>query len=458
MSDLNIEQVRKDHAALCDDLAKFQAKMTEGGTLTQSEGETAEQKAKEAQRLQGILDAHDARQETIRAAMDGGRKAQERANRLQPFDLPADSHEATEAKASNRVAGYMTLGNFIATREAARDYVKQYPNGVPVGVQYELGKLENASLLGRKSDALVPLTKGQIDALHETKAVPTLGEEVIIPTRVPEVRRVNEFDRLRLRDVLDISSTQSDSVRYVRVTYNTDGSRASAATAHGSAKPETTMEFDTVTETVRTIAVWIPVHNQQLADYGQLRSIIDNHLIYDVEREVENLILYGSGTGEEFEGIVTDTAVQAARTGVTADDTNLDLIRGMITDVRVANYEPNGILMHPQDFEGIVLEKGTDDHYVWAMVQDGNLRRVWGVPVVETNAAEDDDGERNIIVGDWLRGATLWDRMQTTVMVGWINAQFTSNQRTILAEQRAAFGVTRPAAFRKLNTQAATSS
>jgi hypothetical protein len=45
--------------------------------------------------------------------------------------------------------------------------------------------------------------------------------------------------------------------------------------------------------------------------------------------------------------------------------------------------------------------------------------------------------------------------MQTTVMVGWQGTQFVQNMRTILAEARGAFGITRPAAFRKLETQAA---
>jgi hypothetical protein len=62
------------------------------------------------------------------------------------------------------------------------------------------------------------------------------------------------------------------------------------------------------------------------------------------------------------------------------------------------------------------------------------------------------------LVGDYQRGATLWDRERSSISVGFINDQFIRNQRTILAEARAAFGVRRPGAFRKHETQAASSS
>jgi HK97 family phage major capsid protein len=78
--------------------------------------------------------------------------------------------------------------------------------------------------------------------------------------------------------------------------------------------------------------------------------------------------------------------------------------------------------------------------------------------VVETIAAREPGSyttnERRLIVGDFRRGAKLWDRQQKAVQIGWINDQFTRNQRTIRVEERVAFGVRRPAAFRYRITQA----
>lgn len=170
--------------------------------------------------------------------------------------------------------------------------------------------------------------------------------------------------------------------------------------------------------------------------------------------------MYGDGTGENFDGILNDSAVMDARTE--GSDTLIDIARRGITDVRRAGYTPNGILIDPLDWEDVVLEKGSDNRYVWVVVTDGATQRLWAVPVVETEAMEDFAGNpteaRNMLVGDFQRGATLWDRESASISVGWINDQFIRNQRTILAELRAAFGVKRPGAFRKHETQAAVTS
>ena len=168
-------------------------------------------------------------------------------------------------------------------------------------------------------------------------------------------------------------------------------------------------------------------------------------------------MIYGSGAGQNFGGITNDSDVTVGRTA--SGDTLLDKIRIARTDVTVNGYTPNAAVMHPIDWETLELLKGTDDHYIWAVVRDELSPRVWGLRVVETVAAEENAGnateERNIIVGDFVRGATLWDRQQATVAVGWKDDDFIKNLRTIRAELRAAFAVRRPKAFIKITTVAA---
>ena len=170
--------------------------------------------------------------------------------------------------------------------------------------------------------------------------------------------------------------------------------------------------------------------------------------------------MWGDAAGENFAGIVPNPLVRAMRTET--DDTLIDIARRGITDVRRAGYEPNAIMVDPLDWEDIVLEKGSDNRYVWVVVTEGATQRLWGVPVIETVAMEDFQGnateERAMVVGDFRRGATLWDRQDANISAGWVNDQFVRNQRTILAELRAAFGVKRPGAFRKHQTQAAVAS
>ena len=71
--------------------------------------------------------------------------------------------------------------------------------------------------------------------------------------------------------------------------------------------------MDTVTEVVRTIAAWIPVNDQQLDDMPALAGIINTELLYDLDKLVEELAIYGDGAGENFDGIIPDADVLAAR-------------------------------------------------------------------------------------------------------------------------------------------------
>ena len=56
-----------------------------------------------------------------------------------------------------------------------------------------------------------------------------------------------------------------------------------------------------------------------------------------------------------------------------------------------------------------------------------------------------------VVVGDWsAMAATLFDREDAVVRMGYINDQFVRNMQTLLAELRAAFVVWRPTAFCKI--------
>ena len=202
----------------------------------------------------------------------------------------------------------------------------------------------------------------------------------------------------------------------------------------------------------------MPVQNQQLEDWAQLRSLIDGRLRYSVKRTEEEQILFGNGTPPNLEGILdvagtTNIATDGRYDAV--NDTLIDVVRRGITDVLVAGYQPNAVVLHPYDWETIVLEKGSDQRYVWAVVTDNNGSRIWGIRAVESIGARSRvDGRREVVVGDWQMGAQLLDRMQLTVQVGLVDRQFIENMRTILAEERIALPIYAPAAFAHFQTDA----
>ena len=436
---------------LLKELKEFQDGMAGGNIPEQAEADAMDAKAQEAEALQVELKDHDDRTKRLQDILGVG-----------DFDgdLPADNQPGTKVAKpdAEKVAGYMTVGEYVVAMGQLNEFAKL---GNPPA-QFKLADIPNLLRAKRHNAPLVPLTQKQITGLMETKAVPTIGTGVIDPMRVDGIVKVTEFDQLMLRDILNIGQTNSNSVEWVREVSFT---RAAEPTAHGAQKPEGTKQFDLQSTPVRTIAAWIPVHDQQLSDWPALQGEINTNLLYDLEKRVEELVCWGDGVGLNFLGFFADPLVwscgqmdAAGTTRVTAADTLVDIVRRGMTDVRVAGYQPNGVLLHPYDWETIVLLKATDNQYVWSVITEGNVSRLWSVPVVETEACQDFSGAategRNLLVGDFQRGATLWDRMQSTVSVGWINDQFIRNMRTILAELRAAWAIRRPGAFRDYETQA----
>jgi HK97 family phage major capsid protein len=71
------------------------------------------------------------------------------------------------------------------------------------------------------------------------------------------------------------------------------------------------MTFQVVTETVKTIAEWVPATKRGLADASQLRGLIDQELRDDLAETEEDQIVNGSGSGENLRGILNTSGIQA---------------------------------------------------------------------------------------------------------------------------------------------------
>lgn len=271
---------------------------------------------------------------------------------------------------------------------------------------------------------------------------------------------------LTLRDLVSNRQTGSDTVEFVRQTTGSNAAApvAEATTADGAdvnaggtalelpagsgVKPESSMAFEKVTESVRTIAVWVPATKRALSDAAQLRGLIDDELRGDLEQELEDQILNGDGTGENFEGIANTTGVQAQ-----AWDTDLfTTTRKALTKVRVTGRSiPTAFLVHPADDERIDLAKDGNDRFYGNGPFSIGPGTLWGVPRVVSEAVTQGTG----YVGDF-RKAVLWDREQASIQVSDSHADFfVRNLVAILAEMRAAFGVIRPTAFVEIDLTAA---
>ena len=358
------------------------------------------------------------------------------------------------------VIGYLGIGQAFTSSKQYKEFIDAVmPRAGSDMFVAENGDIRTAVMpVTRKTLAEQPQLKAAIRrSLIQQKAVATITAGVVRADRQADVVRFAEQDRLYIRDLLTVRRTNSSSVDWVTISAWTS---AAAPVAESAAKPEATGTLNSGTAPVRTLAVWMPITVQQMQDIPQLEGIIDDELRYDIRKVEDTQILWGDGTGQNLLGIFPTPGVAVGRT--VGGDTFIDLIRRMMTDVIIGGNDPNGLVLDPLDWEAIVLSKGSDLHYLYQVFPDSRgALRVWGLTPVETIAARNPvptapptTRERRILVGDFRRGAVLWDRMDLSVQVGMINAQFTQNQRTVLAEERVAFAVQRPLAFKYRISQA----
>lgn len=316
-------------------------------------------------------------------------------------------------------------------------YENQEPEVKSIGASFiESDEYKNRPRHGRiETGAMAVKSFFQKDLTSAAGSAGTL----ITPTRYNEIIRPQDR-QFRLRDLLNAQPTDSNAIEFIRETGFTNNA---APVAEGGLKPQSDLTFAKQSESVKVIAHWIPATRQVIDDARQLRAYIDNRLLYGLELEEESQILYGDGTGENLQGLMTETGIQVMP-GVAAGDTKIDHIRRSFTRSLLAGYPTTGVVLHPNDWEDIELAKGSDGHYIWINVNQGGQTRLFQVPVVQTPAIV----ENEFLSGAFGLGAMLWDREDANVRVSESHADyFARNMVAILAEERIAQTIFRPEAF-----------
>lgn len=296
---------------------------------------------------------------------------------------------------------------------------------------------------------VVPETKALYN-FTQTVATGILADNVY----QPEIINLAQYRPPSVVDMVNVSPTTSAAVEYILMTSRTNNAAivAEYASSAYGLKPESNLAFDLKVALVKTIATWIAVSRQILSDAPRLRNTIDVELTYMIRLLLEDQIINGNGTGNNFTGIMATSGIQTRTQDATTPvgrgqvttDTILDTVRRAITDIRLAFYEPDGLTVNPAEGEKMELLKNTQGSYL--MMYDPVAMRVWRVKVVETAAQPAGTG----ICGNFRLGATMWDREEANVSVGQPNDYFLRNAFAVLAELRAAFAVVRPQAFEKI--------
>lgn len=307
-----------------------------------------------------------------------------------------------------------TIGEQFVEDQGVKDWAQSSPSKGKADVRFK------ATITSATTD-----TAGAAGAAVETTRLPGI---LALPQR-----------RLTVRDLISPGRMDGNALEYVRETGFTNSAAPVAETA---AKPESDLKFDLVTTSAKVIAHWMKASRQILDDFSQLRSIIDQRLLYGLAYVEEGQLLNGDGTGQNLHGIIPQaTAYAAAFTPSAA--TAIDTLRLAQLQAALAEYPATGHVLHPTDWARIELTKDTTGRYIIGNPQGMIGPTLWGLPVVATQAIAVD----KFLTGAFRLGAQLFDRWDARVEAGFVNDDFIKNLVTILAEERLALAVYRPEAF-----------
>lgn len=247
--------------------------------------------------------------------------------------------------------------------------------------------------------------------------------------------------RMTVRDLLSPGRMDGNTLEYIKETGFTN---SAAGVAEGARKPESDIQLDIITTSAKVIAHYMKASRQAMDDIAQLRSIIDNRLLYGLAIREEAQLLNGDGTGQNLNGIITQATAYVAPFDPAGTETGIDMIRLAALQAFLAEYPASGIVMHPSDWARIELLKDTQGRYLIGNPQGTISPTLWGLPVVATQAITID----KFLVGAFQLGAQLFDRWSARVEIATENEDdFVKNLITILAEERLALAVYRPEAF-----------
>jgi HK97 family phage major capsid protein len=410
--------LQADLIALNDEIA---AKRAKGGELLKDidtlDGTKAAERAAELRALDAELNDLGAKRDAKQADVDAIERAKasiktaQRANGPRLVESPKPESDEDAGEDVFAETGAKSVRDLLRNAMNARG-IKSF-----AGYRGDLGELATKTLI--QSSALAP------QAERQDRIVPFATEE-----------------RTTVGDLLLQGTTTAQAIEYFEETTFTN---AAAPVTEGNAKPEAALAFTLRTDTVRKIAVWVPVTDEMMADVPTFESYIRARLAFMVKQEEEDQLLNGSGTAPAIQGILNRTGVQTV-TGYGLS--TLDSIYRGMTEIRVDAFaEPDAIVLHPRDWEDVRLSKDDNGNYLLGPANDEGPARVWGLRVVVTTNIAENTG----LVGAFRPHAQVFRRSGIDVAISTENEDyFLKNKVAVRAEERLALAVYRPAAFCKV--------
>lgn len=291
-----------------------------------------------------------------------------------------------------------------------------------------------------KSEHFAQLAGGQRDKVRlEVKNTVVADSTTVMPEQRQGIIP-GSFAPLTIRQLIPTIGVASNAVNSLRESSWTNDA---AEVAQGSAKPESDIVFTPYNVVIETVAHWIKVSNQLLADAPAVAAYIDTRLRDGLAQRIDRQLLLGNGTSPNLSGL-TDAGNFTAFTPSAGAN--------LVESINKAKYNRwavgevvDTVIVNPADWAAMeVLREGAGTgSYLYGAPGTAAGLNPFGLQVVLS---------ANMTAGSFLIGslrgaATIYQRQGAVVEMGYINDDFTKNLVTIRAEERLGLAVDRPAAI-----------
>jgi len=266
----------------------------------------------------------------------------------------------------------------------------------------------------------------------------------------PESTRTGVIDLsperpLRVVDFIPTLPTTQNSIKFMRETTFT--ASAVVEKAEGTAFGEAALALTEKSQTVEKIPAFIPVTDEQLEDEQAAAAYLDQRLIYMVKRRLDGQCLTGTGVSPLLLGTENVTGIQTQALGA---DSIPDAIYKLFVSIRDdadasgGDAEPSVVFIRPTKWQTVRLLTTADGIYIWGPPSDTGPQRIWGVPVVLTNAPT----ATVAVTGDYAMHSALYVRSGVDVQISNSHSTyFVEGKQAIRATLRVAMVHFRPSAF-----------
>jgi HK97 family phage major capsid protein len=289
-----------------------------------------------------------------------------------------------------------------------------------------------------KSEQYKQLVAGNVQrARIEVKNTVTSGSTTVFPDQRAGVIP-GSFVPLTVRDVLRSIPVTSNMVNSLR---EASWTNSAAEVSQGAAKNESDVTFEQYNVPITTVAHWIKISNQLLADAPAVVAYIESRLRDGLAQRIENQLINGNGTSPNLSGF-TDSGNFTAYTA-TSDDNLADAINRIKYTMWAAGNMPDTVIVNPSDWGALerIRESAGTGTYLYGLPGTQAGMNPFGLRVVLSTYLN----TGKIIVAKMSDSAILYNRSGAVVEMGYVNADFTNNLITIRAEERLGLGCDRPA-------------